>query len=254
MRTLSHTRVWLGCVSHTIMARLEPYDESAYLFTQDSFYTEFQTRHEENVHTKNHDTVSTNAVGNQDSAGIILDNMQILLNDLDVGARTNGRTIYLECSSDMSISTDSNASQEAQIPSNFDLSETTVATDTVLFECDSDAMDLSSTGSLDSLSEHQEEALLRNTSLDTVHKKNASLRDTLRASLSRHTHQVEYHDDILGTYNIQNKYEHSIATQLFLAGGFTFLALQEPFASHDKTPDSWKACRKNEVESARLCC
>jgi len=65
---------------------------------------------------------------------------------------------------------------------------------------------------------------------------------------------TEQHEDIIGTFNIQNKYDHNIAAQLFLDGNFTFLALQEPVASHIKIQDAWKSCRKMELDSARITC
>jgi len=62
------------------------------------------------------------------------------------------------------------------------------------------------------------------------------------------------HRDKIGTFNIQNQYDHSLAAKLFLEEEFTFLAFQEPFASHTSIGDAWGACRRYELSSARIAC
>jgi len=62
------------------------------------------------------------------------------------------------------------------------------------------------------------------------------------------------HNDRIGTFNIQNQYDHSIAAKLFIEGEFSFLCLQEPFASQDSINDAWGAYRRYELNSARIVC
>jgi len=239
------------------MTSSEKRDYYDHLFTPDSFYTEHREVSKDVFGTMATEGDSDDLSLPHHKAGIFMDNMQILLKDLDVTEAIDGRTEYMESSSDMSISMDSDSpssiKETIKVPSGrclFPSSDTS----TILLHSDSDEDDASSLSSFESIDSDRETFLLRNGSLDTVKRNNLPLFHMLNGSINQHKNQTEYHDDIIGTYNIQNKYDHSIATQLFLAGGFTFLSLQEPFASQDTTPDSWKACRKNEVESARLCC
>jgi len=60
--------------------------------------------------------------------------------------------------------------------------------------------------------------------------------------------------DIIASFNVRNKYEHSRAAELLLNEKLTFLALQEPYASSHKAAESWKAFQKLELESARISC
>jgi len=62
------------------------------------------------------------------------------------------------------------------------------------------------------------------------------------------------HKDRIGTFNIQNQYDHTLAAQLFLEGEFTFLVLQESFASNSSMGGAWSACRRYELSSARIAC
>jgi len=60
--------------------------------------------------------------------------------------------------------------------------------------------------------------------------------------------------DKIGSFNIQNKYDHDIAAFFMMKEDITFLSLQEPFASSNKDDKSWSTYRKYELESARICC
>ena len=58
--------------------------------------------------------------------------------------------------------------------------------------------------------------------------------------------------DKLGTFNIQNKFDHDTAAELFIREEMTFLALQEPFAHSKMQEDSWSAFQKLEMQNARI--
>ena len=60
--------------------------------------------------------------------------------------------------------------------------------------------------------------------------------------------------DIIASFNVRNKYEHSMAAELLLKEKLTFLAIQEPYASSHKASESWKAYQKLELDSARISC
>jgi len=47
--------------------------------------------------------------------------------------------------------------------------------------------------------------------------------------------------DIIASFNVRNKYEHSMAAELLVREKLTFLAIQEPYASSHKASESWKA-------------
>jgi len=58
--------------------------------------------------------------------------------------------------------------------------------------------------------------------------------------------------DKLGTFNIQNKFDHETAAELFIREDMTFLALQEPFAHSKMQADSWASFQKLELQNARI--
>jgi len=58
--------------------------------------------------------------------------------------------------------------------------------------------------------------------------------------------------DKLGTFNIQNKFDHDTAAELFIREDMTFLALQEPFAHSKMQNDSWDSYQKLELQNARI--
>jgi len=60
--------------------------------------------------------------------------------------------------------------------------------------------------------------------------------------------------DIIASFNVRNKYDHSTAAELMLKEKLSFLAVQEPFASSHKVAESWKAYQKLELDSARITC
>jgi len=106
-------------------------------------------------------------------------------------------------------------------------------------------------------SEDQMDTLLKDNSENFVASKNQQLQHSIEASSSPDSEELDDlspHEDIIGTFNIQNKYDHGVAAQLFLEGNFTFLSLQEPHASHNKISDTWKSCRRLELDSARISC
>ena len=58
--------------------------------------------------------------------------------------------------------------------------------------------------------------------------------------------------DIIATYNIQNKYDHMLAAEMMMQQNFTFIALQEPHASHHRRKQGWSDFCKKELASARI--
>jgi len=58
--------------------------------------------------------------------------------------------------------------------------------------------------------------------------------------------------DTIGTYNIQNRYDHTLAAEMLIKQKFSFLALQEPHASHHKQKQGWSNFRRKELASARI--
>ena len=60
--------------------------------------------------------------------------------------------------------------------------------------------------------------------------------------------------DIIGSFNVRNKYNHVTAGELLIKEKITFLSIQEPYASSNKVTESWKAFQKIELQSARISC
>jgi len=60
--------------------------------------------------------------------------------------------------------------------------------------------------------------------------------------------------DIIGSFNVRNKYNHITAGELLIKEELTFLSIQEPYASSNKATESWKAFQKIELQSARISC
>jgi len=122
---------------------------------------------------------------------------------------------------------------------------------------DDDNASLDSMSELEFLSEEDMIRLLRDNSEDIIAQR--SKQYNTRLINPGHNTEMEcpdkiVHKDRIGTFNIQNQYEHTLAAKLFLEGEFTFLALQEPFASTSSIGDAWGACRRYELNSARIAC
>jgi len=62
------------------------------------------------------------------------------------------------------------------------------------------------------------------------------------------------HLDKIMSFNIQNKFDHSVAASMMIDQNITFLALQEPFGCQHKAPKSWQSFVKSELQSARIDC
>jgi len=58
--------------------------------------------------------------------------------------------------------------------------------------------------------------------------------------------------DKIGSFNVQNGFDHDTAAAFFVQEDLTFLALQEPFASNYTKNDSWQSFQKLELQSARI--
>ena len=65
---------------------------------------------------------------------------------------------------------------------------------------------------------------------------------------------VNDNSDTIASFNVRNKYNHMTAAELLIQQKLTFLSIQEPYASSNKSPKSWKAFQKLELESARVTC
>jgi len=66
---------------------------------------------------------------------------------------------------------------------------------------------------------------------------------------------LEKHNvDIIGSFNVRNKYNHITAGEFLIKEKLTFLSIQEPYASSNKVTESWKAFQKIELQSARISC
>jgi len=110
--------------------------------------------------------------------------------------------------------------------------------------------------SLDFIPENEMIRLLRDDSESVIEQRSKNYQSVSHDNAPHHTFSCipEYHEDIIGTYNIQNQYDHNLAAKLFLNGKFTFLSLQEPFATRTSIQDSWGAFRRLELNSARISC
>jgi len=62
------------------------------------------------------------------------------------------------------------------------------------------------------------------------------------------------HIDKIGTFNIQNKFNHMAAAELMIKEQFAFIAFQEPFGAQNKWNKSWNAFTRCELQSARVEC
>ena len=60
--------------------------------------------------------------------------------------------------------------------------------------------------------------------------------------------------DIIASFNVRNKYDHTTAAELLINEKITFLSIQEPYASSHKAAESWKAFQKLELQTARISC
>jgi len=116
----------------------------------------------------------------------------------------------------------------------------------------------STVSSLEFLNEEEMIRLLRDDSEENVQRKSQLYRNeeapTSSSNCSLPLPEIPILSDRIGTFNIQNQYDHSMAAKLFLEGEFSFLCLQEPFASHDSINDAWGSFRRYELNSARITC
>ena len=62
------------------------------------------------------------------------------------------------------------------------------------------------------------------------------------------------HIDKIGTFNVQNKFNHMVAAEMMIKEELTFLALQEPFGAQNKCNKSWSTFSKCELQTARVDC
>ena len=165
-------------------------------------------------------------------------NIKESLRELDLEFDMEGDTRYVnDDNSDMSISSGG---------SMIFIDQETLSVDKTIED-----MEVSNIQDTSPLSDSQIHDLLIDNSKEILAQKNKILDETININNSS---QESVHEDVIGTFNIQNKYDHGAAAQLFLDGKFTFLCLQEPHASHSNIQETWKSCRRLELNSARITC
>jgi len=216
------------------------------LFSPDSTNTEIHSNHASQDNSTRDNTVRE----------CFISNLQDILKTLDMEIDIDGQTKYFDddhsssmsysvkedtIKSDMSISTGDSMDISSII------NEQSIRTSIN----DDDSME-----SIISVCSNNRVSLLKDDSVEIVNRCNSKLLYELHKNQKDVTREspIETHTDIIGSFNIQNKYEHSIAARLFVDGQFSFLSLQEPRASHNKTQDSWKNCQRLELNSAAITC
>ena len=194
---------------------------------------------------KDRDHVGEDIGNTKLETGVQILNIRNTLRQLDMEHDIKGTTVYFD-------DDDSNMS----ISSGGSMTFYTIEDPTFTTFQEDLSTSLDDTIHIPSLTQEDCERLLADDSIEVIERKNNKFRDNIVEEASSVTPMQlpEIHEDIIGTFNIQNKYDHNIAAQLFLDGNFTFLALQEPVASHNKVKDAWKSCRKLELDSARITC
>ena len=202
------------------------------------------------------------------SEDFFIENIKDLLESHDVNKEVQGNTIYFEDGdSDMSISTSSSkSSSDVSIsPQHSDIDEREFSKHTGTFatsqtaalkatQVSLDDIEDASLSSLESVDSEMKKELLLNKSEQIRDNRNAYFHRVLQRVKKAEAEVIQTHYDMVGTINVQNKYDHSTAAQLFLEGNFAFLSIQEPFAHQEGVAKSWQAFRRNELQSARICC
>jgi len=196
-----------------------------------------------------------------------IDNMKELFEKHDVDKEVKGDTIYSEDDkSDMSISTSSSRQSrevsntvashhyEFEPPCTIGSQQGKENKDGRATQVSFDDAESSSLCSVDTMDSKTKRNLLINKSAEIRDSKNAYFHKVLQRVKKAEKEELQIHHDLIGTLNVQNKYDHGTAAKLFLEGNFSFLSLQEPFAHQEKNMDAWKACRRNELQSARIKC
>jgi len=248
------------------MSSKQSRDYYKYLFTPDSDITlSAQVNSIKNDNTQFQNAESKNQDPELDEC--VIENIRELLENHDVNQEVKGDTIYTEDdNSDMSISTSSSTHSEGNfckdsLPRQANASELNsmfsqnpVVGDIGATQVSADETDTSTIFSLDTLGSQEKKDLLINKSTKIRDDKNAYFHKVLKRVKEAEKESLKLHHDLIGTFNVQNKYDHGSAAKLFLEGNFTFLSIQEPFAHQEKHMDAWKACRRNELQSARIKC
>ena len=186
-------------------------------------------------------------------------NIQDILKTFDLEKDIDGHTrYYIEDSSETSMFSGSTDS----IRSDMSLSTGESMNISSMHNANSVDTPFSDDSSLDSLttiSSEDRRQLLKDNSQEVVDHRNSHLHRALHSPNGSQNDSpsdvpIEFHEDIIASFNVQNKYEHSAAAKLFVDGNFTFLSIQEPYASHTNLQKSWKACQISELDSARIAC
>jgi len=92
-------------------------------------------------------------------------------------------------------------------------------------------------------------SMLSTKETDNLLGHNQSLPKIMQAEVS-----PDRHLDKIMSFNIQNKFDHSVAASLMIEQDITFLALQEPFGCQAQASKTWKSFVKCELQSARIDC
>ena len=248
------------------MSSKQPRDYYKYLFTPDSDTTDTLNYAPSNS-VDIVDEISESQVQVPEDDNFFIENIKELLESHDVDKNVRGDTIYLEEeNSDMSISTSSSYQSLSEasplgIGSNVNIERSTSTEQRKSYDKEfratqisSDDSDSFSDSSLDTIESKVKKELLLNHSVEIRNAKNAYFHKVLQKMKEAEKDTLQTHHDLIGTFNVQNKYEHGTAAKLFLEGNFAFLSIQEPFAHQEKNVDAWKACRRNELGTARIKC
>jgi len=111
------------------------------------------------------------------------------------------------------------------------------------------SIDSTSSSSENSIWDIPVASMLSTEETDNLLGHNQSLPKIMQAEIS-----PDYHLDRIMSFNIQNKFDHSIAASLMIEQNVTFLALQEPFGCQTQASKTWKSFVKCELQSARIDC
>jgi len=158
-------------------------------------------------------------------------------------------------SSDMDISSSGYSSEESSTreSDNESHSTSTGSCDTSPYDADSDASSINvSLNISDTMSEQKIPPVISFLDDEEI----ATLLGENRSLPPPEPREVLEKDnvDIIASFNVRNKYDHTTAAELLIHEKIAFLAIQEPYASSHKAAESWKAYQKLELESARISC
>jgi len=224
------------------MDRIEKRNYYSQLFSFDSDDSEFRAQREacRNLQTQDwtesqidDDNLDDMTTTSSSSSGSSCYNFQNLN---DFMAQENRNKEHKDDNSDMSISTDSESLQPEDDGDN-DLKD----------NIDNESFD--SDQSFDSIQLLGEDEILHCFKGDIIDPDNyKKWNENLQ---KKELAQCEV--DQIASFNIQNRYDHTLAAELMIKENYSFIAFQEPYhASHYKKNQKWQDFQKRELASARL--